>query len=135
MKNLKEFCKELETDIQSAYESSVTMERAERLAAKFLGAQMMLVNQLQVTDLDARMKKSGTKALRAEIYHTEATKTEKKPSDAFLASIVDQCGDVRAEQEEFDVMENRVEYLCNLLNVCKEAHVYFRGIAKGSFNG
>jgi hypothetical protein len=80
---------ELEKDIQNAYEGNVTIEEAERLAAKFLGAQMQVAAKLMKADLDARMKKSGLKAVKGTRYLEEAAKGEKKPSDVLIGAVLD----------------------------------------------
>lgn len=126
---------DLAQDIQNAYEQSVTMEDAEKLATKFLSAQINLVAKLQESDLDARMKKQGTKAIRGQVYLDRASKGDKKPTEATLASMIETNDLVKAEQQQFDVAENKSDYLKNLLSVCKEAHIHFRTIARGQFNG
>lgn len=126
-------CEELVNDIKNAYESSPTLEEAEKLAAKFLYAQVMVGNELRQADLDARMKKSGVKAVRAAVYMAAATKGDKKPSDVMLEATVNMDELVQGEQTSFDEAEVHKDQLYNYLNVFKEAHIYFRGIAKGRF--
>lgn len=130
--NLKDFCKELETQIISAYETSVTIEEAEKLAAKFLHAQMLIADELKVKDLDARMRKSGVKAIKAAVYMENATKGDKKPSDVMLGSIVDMSELVQNAQTGFDEAEVDADSLRNYLNIFKEGHIYFRNVARGS---
>ncbi len=126
-------CKSLVDDIKGAYESSPTLEEAEKLAAKFLYAQVQVGNELRNADLDARMKKTGVKAVRAAIYMAAATKGDKKPSDVMLEAQVNMDELVQGEQTAFDTAEVRKDELYNYLHVFKEAHIYFRGIAKGRF--
>lgn len=127
------FYAELESDIRKTYEEGVTLEEAERLAAKFLGAQMTVALELRSNDLDARMKKSGVKAVKAAVYHAEATKGDKKPSDTFLQSLVDMSELVGSEQKGLDEAEVARDLLQNYYNTFREAHIYFRGLAKGRF--
>ena len=124
---------DLEKDIQNAYEGGVTMDEAEKLAAKFLGAMMRAAARLRALDLDARMKKSGVKAVRAAIYLAEATKGEKKPSDVLIGAIVDSSKLVQDEQGGLDTAEVRRDELERYFGIFKEAHVYFRGISKGKY--
>ena len=121
---------ELEKDIQNAYESGVTIEEAEKLAAKFLGAQIRISNVLANTDLDSRMRKSGVKAIKAAVYMDAATKSEKKPSDVMLNNIVDMNEIVQGEQRSFDEADVLKDKYQNYLNICKEGHVYFRQMSK-----
>lgn len=124
---------ELEADIRNAYEEGVTIDQAERLAAKFLHAQMQVSAQLTAADLDARMKKSGVKAIRAAIYLEEAKKGDKKPSDVMLEALINRNDLVTGEQQAFDEAEVSRDQLQHYMNVFKEAHIYFRGISKGRF--
>lgn len=131
--NFIEYCKELEKDIQNAYESSPTIEEAEKLAAKFLTAQIECGKALSVADLDSRMRKSGLKAVKAAVYMDAATKGEKKPTEAMLAAIVDTDKLVQGEQEGFDTADVERNQLENYLSVFRDSHIYFRALAKGRF--
>ncbi len=132
MKNLFET---LEAKIQNTYTEGTTLENAERLAAEFLGAQMQVANQLQKIDLDARMRKSGVKAVKAAIYMEAATKTEKKPSDVMLQAIVDMDKVVQSEQDGLDTAEVERASLERYYDIFVNAHIFFRGVAKGNFGG
>lgn len=126
---------ELVKDIQRSYEEGVTVEEAERLAGKFLHAQISASEEFRKADLDARMRKSGLKAVKAAVYMTNATKTEKKPSDTYLEAIINMDEIVIAEQKALDEAEVLVDQLRTYLSVFKEAHIHFRSIAKGAMNG
>ena len=132
MKNLFET---LESKIQNAYTEGTTLEQAERLAAEFLHAQMTVASMLQKTDLDARMRKSGVKAVKAAIYMEAATKTEKKPSDVMLQAIVDMDKVVQTEQDGLDTAEVERASLERYYDIFVNAHIFFRGVAKGNFGG
>jgi len=134
MKSLNTFCKELEADIIKAYEESPTLEESEKLAAKFLAAQMQLTDALRTADLDARMRKAGLKALKAGVYTEACTGVEKKPTENALAAIVDSSATVLAAQEGLDISEVDRDVLNNYFTIFREAHIYFRGISKGRFD-
>lgn len=125
--------KDLEKDIVKAYESGVTLEEAERLAGKFLHAQIQLSGRLKAADLDARMRKSGLKAVKAVVYLEESKKGDKKPTEATLTAMIDSNPVVSMEQDAYDQTEVDKDELQRLYDVFHEAHVYFRGIAKGRF--
>lgn len=129
----KEF-EELKAIVESAYESAVDMMEAERLAARFLSAQMQIASELAKVDLDARMRKSGVKAVRAEVYKTEMAKYDKKPSDSVLEAEVNSSEIVRAEQDAFDKVDSRNEILNIYLGIFKDAHIFFRTVSKGKFD-
>src|SRR5262245_31155706 len=98
--------KDLESEIKDAYEGSgKTVEEAEKLAAKFLHAQMQISSELKTSDLDTRMKKAGVKAIRAQMYLEEVSKSEKKPSDTLLDQVLNSNNIVVAAQSDFDEAE------------------------------
>ena len=130
---MKQFIDKCTAIIQKAYEESPTLEEAEKYAALFLDAQIRVGTELAKVSLDARMRKSGTKALKASVLLDAATKGEKKPADSLLTAIVDSDPMVMESQNGLDKAEIATDELHNYLSVFKEAHVYFRGIAKGRF--
>lgn len=134
-KELQILCDELSADIQRAYEEQVSITEAEKLAAKFLGAQIKVANALQIIDLDARMRKSGLKAVKAQVYLENATKGDKKPSDILLNALVDTASEVLEAQGPLDEAETQVNLLKNYYDTFLNSHIFFRGIAKGSLNG
>lgn len=132
---LRDLCQELTRIIQDAYEGGITVQEAEKLAGRFLHAQLIVAESLHRSDLDTRMRKSGLKALKAGLYMEEVSKSDKKPSDTLLNNIVDSHDQTKLAQGEFDAREADKEALEVYLSVFKEAHIFFRGIAKGSFGG
>lgn len=128
-----EHCAALKEVIEKTYNEGTSLEEAERLAARFLAAQMSVADELRVTDLDARMRKTGVKAVKAGVYLKEATKGDKKPSDVMLEALVNSNDIVQKEQDSYDESESNRDSLQNYFNIFKEAHIYYRGIAKGRF--
>lgn len=135
MTKFQELCKELESEIEKAYTTGVTLEQAERYAAQFLGAQMKVSAELTKSDLDARMRKSGVKAVRAAVYLDTVGGAEKKPTEAQIAAIIDTNRVVSEEQDGFDRAEVLKAELERYYDIFLNAHIYFRGVAKGSFGG
>jgi len=119
-------------EIQKSYEEGVTVEHAERLAGKFLHAQMTVAEHLRVADLDARMKKTGVKAIKAAIYLETVQKSDKKPSDVMIDAYVHRNELVQAEQKSMDEAEVDRDLLQNYLNIFNQAHVHFRTISRQS---
>ncbi len=128
-----EYRKEIESDIQNAYEFSPTVQESEKLAAKFLSAMIKVGQEYRTASLDARMRKTGLKAVKAAIYMEAATKGEKKPTEVALAAIEDTNELVNGEQVAFDTAEVGAAEIGNLLSVAREAHIYFRGLSKGKY--
>jgi hypothetical protein len=133
--SFKDLCKDLEEKIKQSYESGVTVSEAEKLAGEFLSAQIQVSEELKVLDLDSRMRKSGVKAVRAAIYMEAATKDAKKPSDVMLDAMVNMNPVVQKEQDELDRAEVSRDALERYYNIFQNAHIFYRGIAKGNFGG
>lgn len=133
MTNFQTLCKTLEDKIKAAYTEGVTLADAEKLAGEFLYALMAVSSELKTTDLDARMRKAGAKAVRAAIYLSAAQGPEKKPTEATLAALVDTNDVVQQEQMGLDTAEvNRAE-LERFYEIFQNAHIHYRSVAKGSF--
>lgn len=128
--SLKQLCAELEAKIVETYEEGVTMEEAERLAARFLHAQMQLSDVLKSVSLDASMKKTGGKAIRAAAYLEGATKGDKKPSDTLLLAQVDLDDSVQANQNALDEALAEEANLTRYYNIFSNAHIYYRNVGK-----
>ncbi len=134
MIDLKQFIEECTKIIEQAYTEGVTSDSAEKHAAQFLHAQILISDELKAVDLDARMRKSGVKAIRAAVYLDEVKKNEKKPSDTLLEAVVNSTKIVQDEQTALDVAEVSRNELENYLSIFKDAHIYMRSLAKGKFD-
>lgn len=131
--SFEKYCAELEAKITKSYEEGTTQEQAERLAAEFLVAQFKIAGLLAAADLDSKMRRSGVKAIKAAVYMQKATENEKKPSDVLLNAAVDLHEVVQTEQEAYDRAEAYSDSLERYYNIFRESHIYFRGMAKGTF--
>lgn len=126
-------CKELERAIQAAYTEGVSLEDAEKLASEFLYAMLQVSGELKDSDLNARMRKSGLKAVKAALYLDSIRGVDKKPTEAQLTAMIDSSDVVQGEQDAFDKAEVGTAELERYYQVFKEAHIHFRGVAKGKF--
>ncbi len=124
---------ELIEDIKSAYEEGISLDKAERLASKFLYAQTKLAEELRVLDLDAKMRKSGLKALKGALYINEVGKHDKKPSDIFIEQKINSDDIVQKEQNALDEAEVMLNKMQNYFNIFKDGHIHMRGVSKGKF--
>ena len=129
----EEQLKLLENKIKASYEESITMPEAEKLAAEFLHAQIVVSGELRKSDLDARMKKSGVKALRANAYLSIVSEAEKKPTETQIASIIDTDQLVIKNQELLDKAEVDRANLERYYDIFTNAHVFYRNVARGNF--
>lgn len=131
MTEIQRLCEELETKIQETYTSGVTLEEAERLSARFLHAQMVLSRELRHASLDAKMRKSGVKSVRAAVYLNEVQKSDKKPTEAMLSAIIDTTDIVNSEEESLYKAETSADELSRYYDIFGQAHVYYRQVSKG----
>jgi hypothetical protein len=128
-------CAELKEAIERAYSEGVTIPDAEKLAARTLTIRLELSDEIKQVALDARMKKHGVKAVRADVYMEELCKHDKKPAESFLEHAVNLSEKVATEETSFAEAEAEYQKLMAYLDVFKDAHLYFRNIAKGTFEG
>lgn len=125
----------LRSIVERAYEQGIGLDEAERLASKTLGVQLHIAEQLAIADLDARMKKNGLKAIKAAVYMEAATRGDKKPSDSFLENVVTLDTNVTSQQDIFDRADAYKQSLETYMGIFRDAHIHFRTLAKGAFNG
>lgn len=125
----------LENRIKQAYTQGVTMEEAEKFAAECLHAQIAISSNLRTAALDTSMRKSGLKAVRAAVYLETVGRAEKKPTEAQLTATLDTDETIANQQDRYDTAEAEEAALKRMYDIAREAHIYFRGIAKGSFGG
>lgn len=127
--------KELEDIIVAAYTSGTSPEEAEKNAARFLHAQLEVSLALKDNDLDARMRKTGVKALKSAVRTNEISKHDKKPTEGALDDVVNLDTVVQGEQDALDKVETKRDQLQRYYDVFLNAHIFFRGVAKGNFGG
>lgn len=132
-KYIIELSNDLKNLIDKAYEQGVTIPEAEKLAAKTLSVRLEISEELMSVDLDSRMRKHGVKAVRAEVYMEELKKHDKKPAEAYLDNVVNLSDAVRNEERDYAESDTHRGLLVNYLDIFKDAHIYFRGIAKGNY--
>ncbi len=130
--NFNELKNELMREIQDSYESGVTLDKAEKLAAKFLTAMLAASTELKNKDRDVKMRKAGLKAVKARAF-LDTLRGETKLTEAGRVATVDTNELVNAEQDAFDSVEVDRDDLERVYNTFKEAHIHYRGISRGRF--
>jgi hypothetical protein len=131
MTKFDELYEELKEKIVESFENGVTLDEAEKLSFKFLYAQLMLSSELKKTALDARMRKSGVKSIRAAIYLDIVQKSDKKPTEAQITAMLDSDTIVAGEQQAYDEAEVAAEELERNHRTFENAHVLYRKIIGG----
>lgn len=126
-------CKALEQEIIRTYSEHVTCEQAEKLAARMLHIQMRVSEELRTAELDMRMRKAGLSAVRATVRSNLCNQSEKKPTEGTIECAILTDETVSREQDSFDKAEVNCNHLKRLYGIFENAHIYYRGIAKGTF--
>ncbi len=127
--------KDLLALIERTSEEGVTLEEAERAAAMSLGIMNTISESLKTMDKDVRYRKAGLKAIKSAV-RLEAIKSAdggRKPTEGQLEDAVNMSEIVQGEQDAFDTSEVDKEELERQYSICKESHLYFRGISRGRF--
>jgi hypothetical protein len=133
--SLQELLQSIQTKLEDTHEKGITLEEAEKEAAKCLAAQFEIAKHLKAVDLEARQKKNGLKQIRAAIYKEECKKSDKKPSDTYLEQLINTHELVVGNQERLDEAEVERDDLERSNDNCLNAHIYYRTLSKGAFNG
>lgn len=128
-----QMCDDLESEIVRSYTETISIPQAENLAGKFLTAQLQVSRELQIAELDSRMKKSGAKAVAASVFLNTAKSGDKKPSDNLIAATVDSDKIVCEQRDSYDRADVYVNTLERYYDIFREAHIFFRGQARQSF--
>lgn len=132
--SFEKLCEQLENKIVKSYDG-VTLEEAEQLAAEFLYAQIIVSKELKKYDLDSRMRKSSVKSIRSAVYKETISLSEKKPTEAAIEAIINTHKIVQSEQNDLDIAETVRDNLDRYYSIFLNAHIYYRGLAKGRFDG
>lgn len=128
-------CEELKQSIASASNEGVSIPEAEKLAAKTLTARLALADEIKTLSIDARMRKNVVKVVRSNLYLDLVSKAEKKPTETHLESVLNIDNEVRAEEAAYINAESELQRLETYSDVFKDSHIFFRTVAKGSFEG
>jgi hypothetical protein len=122
--------KELEAKVHKTHEEGITLEEAEKFAAEFLTAQFQVSEKLRSADLDARMRKSGLKAVQAAAYLTETQGKDKKPTEATLQHLINTNEEASKAQDGFDTAEVEKVYLERSYEIFQNAHQFYKAMLK-----
>lgn len=122
----------LKTKLTNSYTEGISIEEAEKLAGEFLSVMWLTSDALEVSGLDARMRKAGLKAIRAAVYLDACKASDKKPSDVWLENFVTSDKLVTEEQRGFDESEERRNKLERDYEILNQGHIYFRQQSRGT---
>ncbi len=109
-------------------------EKAEKTAAMFLAAQMQLAFFISDVELNARHSKNEIARIEAEKYFEVKDAATGKITEATLTHSVDKNSEVVSAKKSNSEAEAEVKKYNYLMNTLKDAHIFFRGVGKKSWN-
>lgn len=111
-------------------DNAISEREAEMRAGRFLNVLAHITNALYIVS-DSKIKDVSLKdAVYAEKLNTDQSKnvTEKKAN-------AEAHPDYAKAREAYEVSENTIAYLKAYQKIFTDAHVFFRQLAKGDYNG
>lgn len=126
---------QISTEFRLAHKEKYEPKKAELTAALCLEAQKQLAEFLSDSELLSKEKKSEVERIEAERYYfyKDSLKTkEEKVSDVALNRLVAKDIEVIQAKRDQYVAESDFSKYKNLFGVLKDAHIFFRGLAKGN---
>lgn len=111
-------------------EKAVSEREAERRAGRFLEVQAFIVDSIDTLNDDKIRAVSLEKAVYAKVLSEVKVKqvTEKK-----IQTEADP--DYQAIRENLESVDARINYLKSYYKIFEAAHIFYRNLAKGEFNG
>lgn len=113
-----------------ATDKAVSEREAERRAGAFLEVQAHIVNGIDTLSDDKIKAVSLQAAIYAQLMARDSTKgvTEKKIN-------VEAAPDYISARENLEHVENDLTYLKTYFKIFENAHIFYRNLAKGEYNG
>lgn len=124
----------ISTEFKAAHHSKYEPKKAELTASLCLEAQKQLAEFLSDSELLSKEKKSEVERIESEryFYYKENKKSDEKMTDVALNRLVAKDSEVvSAKKEQYQAEADFNKYK-NLFGVLKDAHIFFRGLAKGN---
>lgn len=121
----------ISVEVNSAHKEKYDQEEAEKTAALCLEAQIELAEFLSDSEFLAKESKAEVERKESEQYFYYKGKAVGKTSDAALKQEVARDKEVLAAKKTQFQAEADYNKWRNLFGFLKDAHHYFRGVAKG----
>jgi len=118
-------------ELKIAHSQKYDATQAELTAALVLDAQKELSEFLSDAELISKEKKAEVERVEAERYYFYKENSESKTSDVALTRLVSKDELVLTAKKEQYSAESDFSKYKNLFGMLKDAHVFFRGLAKG----
>jgi hypothetical protein len=129
---MKDLIEQLQKRVSEVYENGTTVSQSEEITHELADAEFKLVTMITPLDLDARMRRHGVKQIRAAVYLDIIKNSEKKPTEAQIAAMVDSDSLVSDAQKGYDGAEAALAEAERLLDAVHNSQVVFRTLMKES---
>lgn len=126
---------QISTEFKAAHHSKYEQKKAELTAALCLEAQKQLAQFLSDAELLSKEKKAEVERVEAEryfYYKGNKKNSDEKITDTALNRMVAKDSEVLSAKKEQYAAEADFGKYKNLFGVLKDAHIFFRGLAKGN---
>lgn len=126
---------QISTEFKIAHHSKYEPKKAELTAALCLEAQKQLSQFLSDSELLSKEKKAEVERIEAEryfFYKENKKNADEKITDTALNRMVAKDSEVLLAKKEQYAAEADFGKYKNLFGVLKDAHIFFRGLAKGN---
>lgn len=125
---------QISVEFKAAHHSRYEPKQAELTAALCLEAQKQLAQFLSDSELLSKERKSEVERVEAERYffYKENKNSTEKVTDVALNRMVAKDPEVMIAKKEQYMAEADFGKYKNLFGVLKDAHIFFRGLAKGN---
>ncbi len=118
-------------EVSLAHKEKYDAAKAELTAAKFLDARMRLSEFIENVELRARQSKSEIDRVKSEVYfEVKDSNSAKKITEATIESGVLKHESVVEIKREHAAAEASLKKWNYIMDVLKDGHYYFKGIAK-----
>ena len=118
-------------EMSDAARAKYDSDKADRTAALFLTAQMKVSFFIEEVEMKARHAKNEITRLEGEKYFEfKSRETEKKTTENMATSFISKSPDIVTAKNEHAQHESSLKKWNYVLGTLKDAHVYFRNLAK-----
>lgn len=128
---VEKMIQDIAKELREAHSFKYDVEKAERTAAQCLEAQRLLAEFLSEAEIFSKERKLEVERLSGEKWFYHKANYEGKTTEATLEALVAKDEDVVAAKKEQYKSEADYRKWLNLLNVLKEAHLYYRNLSRG----
>jgi uncharacterized protein (DUF885 family) len=129
--DLEQLIEECLEDCSAASRERFEAEKADKVAAKMLCAQMKLSFLIEEIEMKARQSKNEVIRLEGEKYYEIKTKgSDKKITENMMTNYIAKDVDIVQAKQEAAEQEAALKKWGYIMNTLSASHIYFRNVSK-----